>query len=125
MLHPMRQIVGRWTPDEDKRLTVAAILFGPKIWKKIAQFLPGRTQVQRRERYTEIVSDSDQFFIRQNLTFRLDSRWVISLDLLVNRGEWTGEEDLMLEAALEEHGFSCSKVAAALPARTDSPVLEV
>ncbi|KAJ0106596.1 hypothetical protein Patl1_19692 [Pistacia atlantica] len=95
-LHPMRQRVGRWTPDEDKRLTVAAILFGPKNWKKIAQFVPGRTQVQCRE------------------------RWVNSLDPSVNRGEWTEEEDLMLEAALEEHGYSWSKVAAALPGRTDN-----
>ncbi|KAJ0105302.1 hypothetical protein Patl1_19704 [Pistacia atlantica] len=92
----MRQRVGRWTPDEDKRLTAAAILFGPKNWKKMAQFVPGRTQVQCR------------------------GRWVNSLDPSVNRGEWTEEEDLMLEAALEEHGFSWSKVAAALPRRTDN-----
>ncbi|XP_044465592.1 uncharacterized protein LOC123195812 isoform X3 [Mangifera indica] len=95
-LHPMRQRVGKWTPDEDKRLTVAAILFGPKNWKKIAQFVPGRTQVQCRE------------------------RWVNSLDPSVNRGEWTEEEDLMLEDAIKKHGFSWSKVAAALPARTDN-----
>ncbi|XP_031269010.1 transcription factor MYB3R-3-like [Pistacia vera] len=95
-LHLMRQRVGRWTPDEDKRLTVAAILFGPKNWKKIAQFGPGRTQVQCR------------------------GRWVNSWDPSVNRGEWTEEEDLMLEAALEEHGFSWSKVAAALPGRIDN-----
>ncbi|XP_031265746.1 myb-like protein L [Pistacia vera] len=95
-LHPTRQRIGRWTPDEDKRLTVATILFGPKNWKKIAQFVPGRTQVQCRE------------------------RWVNSLDPSVNRGEWTEEDDLMLEAALEEHGYSWSKVAAALPGRTDN-----
>ncbi|KAK4843550.1 hypothetical protein QYF36_009704 [Acer negundo] len=95
-LHPMRQRVGRWTPDEDKRLTVAATLFGPKNWKKIAQFVPGRTQVQCRE------------------------RWVNSLDPSLNRGEWTEEENLRLEAAIEEHGYCWSKVAASLPSRTDN-----
>ncbi|KAJ4713492.1 Myb-like protein [Melia azedarach] len=95
-LHPMRQKVGRWTPDEDKRLTVATMLFGPRNWKKIAQFVPGRTQVQCRE------------------------RWVNSLDPSVNRSKWTAQEDLRLEAAIEEHGYCWSKVAAALPSRTDN-----
>ncbi|KAL5815509.1 hypothetical protein ACOSQ4_026150 [Xanthoceras sorbifolium] len=95
-LNPMRLRVGRWTPDEDKRLTVATMLFGPKNWKKIAQFVPGRTQVQCRE------------------------RWVNSLDPSVNRGEWTEEEDLRLEAAIEEHGYCWSKVAAFLSSRTDN-----
>lgn len=43
--------MGRWSKDEDKRLTVAAMLFGPKNWKKVSQFVPGRTHVQCRERY--------------------------------------------------------------------------
>jgi len=36
--------------EEDKRLKVAVMLFGAKNWNKIAQFAPGRTQVQCRER---------------------------------------------------------------------------
>ncbi|KAE8726583.1 hypothetical protein F3Y22_tig00006613pilonHSYRG00070 [Hibiscus syriacus] len=31
-LHPTRQRVGRWTRDEDKRLIVAVMLFGPENW---------------------------------------------------------------------------------------------
>lgn len=50
-LCPARKKVGKWTPDEDKHLKVAVMLFGPKTWNKIAQFVPGRTQVQCRERY--------------------------------------------------------------------------
>jgi hypothetical protein len=49
-LHPTRERVGKWVADEDKRLKVAVMLFGPKNWNKIAQFVPGRTQVQCRER---------------------------------------------------------------------------
>jgi myb proto-oncogene protein len=56
-LHPAIRRVGRWTLDEDKRLKVAVKLFGPKKWDKIAQFVPGRTQVQCRERCS-IISKS-------------------------------------------------------------------
>ncbi|RWW10870.1 hypothetical protein GW17_00025564, partial [Ensete ventricosum] len=49
-LNPERKKVGRWSVDEDKRLKVAVMLFGAKNWNKIAQFAPGRTQVQCRER---------------------------------------------------------------------------
>ncbi|XP_071903435.1 uncharacterized protein [Coffea arabica] len=95
-LHPARQRVGKWTPEEDKRLKVAVMLFGPKTWKKIARFVPGRTQVQCRE------------------------RWVNCLDPSLNRNDWTQEEDSKLKAAIEEHGYCWSKVAACVPPRTDS-----
>ncbi|KAJ6759878.1 SNRNA-ACTIVATING PROTEIN COMPLEX SUBUNIT 4 [Salix purpurea] len=86
-LHPAIRRVGRWTLDEDKRLKVAVKLFGPKKWDKIAQFVPGRTQVQCRE------------------------RWVNCLDPSMNRDEWTEEEDLRLKAAIEECGYCWSKAA--------------
>lgn len=95
-LHPSRQRVGRWTSDEDKRLNVAVMLFGPKTWKKIAQFVPGRTQVQCRE------------------------RWVNSLDPSLKRDQWTKEEDSKLKAAIEKYGYSWSKVASCLSPRTDN-----
>nr|QWQ79395.1 MYB36 [Zanthoxylum armatum] len=95
-LHPSRQRQGRWNPDEDKLLTIAAMLFMPRNWKKIAQFVPGRTQVQCRE------------------------RWVNSLDPSVKQSKWTEQEDLRLEATIKEHGYCWSKVAAALPSRTDN-----
>ncbi|CAI9113501.1 OLC1v1014113C1 [Oldenlandia corymbosa var. corymbosa] len=95
-LHPARQRVGRWTKDEDKRLKVAVMLFGPRNWKKIGEFVPGRTQVQCRE------------------------RWVNSLDPSLNLNTWTEVEDLKLQEAIEQHGFCWSKVAACVPPRTDN-----
>ncbi|GJU81445.1 RNA polymerase II assembly factor like protein [Tanacetum coccineum] len=41
---------GRWEPDEDNRLIIAAKLFGNTCWKKLATCVPGRTQIQVRER---------------------------------------------------------------------------
>nr|GMD40745.1 Myb-like protein L [Ipomoea batatas] len=72
------------------------MLFGPKTWRKIAQYVPGRTHVQCRE------------------------RWVNSLDPSLNLNQWTEEEDLKLEAAIQEHGYSWSKVAACVAPRIDS-----
>lgn len=95
-LHPTRERMGKWVADEDKRLKVAVMLFGPKNWNKIAQFVPGRTQAQCRE------------------------RWVNSLDPSLNLDEWTEEEDSRLKAAIEEHGHCWAKVAACVPPRTDN-----
>ncbi|KAK4750999.1 hypothetical protein SAY87_004481 [Trapa incisa] len=96
VLHPERQKVGRWSRDEDKCLTVAAMVFGTKNWKKVSQFLPGRTHVQCRE------------------------RWVNSLDPNLKMDEWTAEEDAKLEAAISKHGHCWSKIAACLRPRTDN-----
>ncbi|KAL0429527.1 UNVERIFIED_CONTAM: Myb-like protein L [Sesamum radiatum] len=95
-LHPARQRVGKWTPEEDKRLKVAVTLFGPRTWKKVARCVPGRTQVQCRE------------------------RWVNCLDPSLNMSKWTEEEDSKLEAAIAKHGYCWSKVAACIPHRTDN-----
>ncbi|KAL2478914.1 uncharacterized protein Fot_47928 [Forsythia ovata] len=95
-LHPTRKRVGRWTADEDKRLKVAVTIFGPKTWKKVAKFVPGRTQAQCRE------------------------RWVNCLDPSLNLAAWTEEEDSKLEAAILKHGYYWSKVAACVPPRTDN-----
>ncbi|KAK4414211.1 Myb-like protein L [Sesamum alatum] len=95
-LHPARQRVGKWTAEEDKRLKVAVTLFGPRMWKKVARCVPGRTQVQCRE------------------------RWVNCLDPSLNMSKWTEEEDSKLETAIAQHGYCWSKVAACIPHRTDN-----
>ncbi|VFQ95987.1 unnamed protein product [Cuscuta campestris] len=95
-LNPARERAGKWTADEDKRLKVAVMLFGQKSWKKLAENVPGRTHVQCRE------------------------RWVNCLDPALNLNKWTEEEDLKLAAAIEEHGYSWSKVATCVAPRTDS-----
>ncbi|KAM5570451.1 myb-like protein L [Rosa sericea] len=95
-LHPTRTRAGKWTPEEDKRLIVAQMLFGSKNWNKTAQFVPGRTQAQCRDRY------------------------VNSLEPSLRCGEWTEEEDSRLIAAIEEYGHCWSKVAACVPHRTDN-----
>nr|GEV48089.1 myb domain protein 4r1 [Tanacetum cinerariifolium] len=95
-LNPLRARVGRWDSDEDKRLKIAVRLFGAKNWNKITKFVPGRTQVQCRE------------------------RWVNCLDPSLKVDKWTEEEDMKLKAAIEEHNHCWARVAACIPPRTDS-----
>jgi hypothetical protein len=121
-LHPTRERVGKWIADEDKRLKVAVMLFGPKNWNKLAQFVPGRTQVQCRERYCGIVLTRSRCYlldITVNSSYS-GNRWVNSLDPSLNWGEWTEEEDSKLNAAIAEHGHCWAKVAASVPPRTDN-----
>ncbi|CAJ2653646.1 unnamed protein product [Trifolium pratense] len=90
---PVRK--GSFTLEEDKRLTVAVMLFGRK-WNQIAKYVPGRIQSQCRDRYLN------------------------SLDPSLKWGGWTEEEDLRLEAAITKYGYCWSKVAEDVPPRTDS-----
>ncbi|XP_074280679.1 uncharacterized protein LOC141605703 isoform X2 [Silene latifolia] len=98
-LIPARKRVGKWNDDEDKRLKVAATLFR-RSWHRIAQFVPGRTQGQCRERWVNCLNPS-----------------------LRNRCEWTEEEDTKLREAVAQHGYSWSKVATCVPMRTDNHCL--
>ncbi|WJX83485.1 hypothetical protein P8452_66145 [Trifolium repens] len=94
---PVRK--GSFTPEEDERLTVAFMLFGPK-WNQIAKYVPGRIQSQCRDKYLN------------------------SLDPSLKWGGWTEEEDLRLKAAITKYGYCWSKVAKDVPLRTDSQCLK-
>ncbi|CAL9226100.1 unnamed protein product [Arabidopsis halleri] len=95
-LHPSRTRKRNWSSEEDKRLKVAVTLFGTKNWRKIDQFVPGRTGTQCLE------------------------RWGNSLDPKLKFGKWTKEEDAKLREAMKEHGYCWSKVASDMSCRTDS-----
>eukprot|EP01018_Ginkgo_biloba_P008247 Gb_30719 [translate_table: standard] len=95
-IHPDRKKVGRWKVEEDKRLKLAVMVYGPRTWKKIAAFVPGRTEVQCRERWCNVLDPS------------------LKLD------EWTEEEDTKLKEAISLYGYCWSKVAIFVPPRTDN-----
>ena len=88
---------GTWTPEEDEKLREAVALHGQHNWVKVAQHTPGRTDVQCRE------------------------RWVNILDPELNTGPWTPEEDQQLMAKVAEIGpGKWALVAAVLDRRTDN-----
>lgn len=51
----MRKRKGKWIPNEDKRLKVAAMIFGGKNWRSVASYVPGRDHVQCRERFVVLL----------------------------------------------------------------------
>ncbi|OZJ03119.1 hypothetical protein BZG36_03880 [Bifiguratus adelaidae] len=76
---------GRWREDEDKALRKAVSVYGSGNWVKIAQHVLGRTDVQCRERWMNVLSPE------------------------INNGPWTPEEDEILlkrVADFGEHSWS-------------------
>lgn len=93
---------GRWTAEEDKMLTFAVGAYGVGNWVKIQQHVPGRTDVQCRERWVNILSPN------------------------VKSGPWTAEEDRKLREATERHGLGkWAQIAQELFPRTDNQVSHV
>ena len=48
----------KFSPDEDKLLKEQVLKLGEKGWKKIAEYLPGRSARQCRERYKNYLCPS-------------------------------------------------------------------
>jgi hypothetical protein len=94
---------GKWTAEEDAKLTNAVTELGNNDWMQVATLVPGRTNIQCR------------------------SRWVTFLVLTIdqtttsNKGKWTEEESENLIEAVKKHG-SNSWIAAAelVPGRNSS-----
>jgi len=78
-------------------LTLAVKSYGTKNWIKIQAHVPGRTDVQFRE------------------------RWVNILNPVLNNGPWADEEDNKLRQAIATHGLGkWALVASILHPRTDN-----
>ncbi|VDI38386.1 snRNA-activating protein complex subunit 4 [Mytilus galloprovincialis] len=96
---------GKWSDEEDTKLLCAVYLYGEKEWEKVAEYVPGRTIPQCRERYKS------------------------SLDPKLRPPDfWTYEEDKQLlnigEQLRKPDGkIPWSKLAERLPGRTDNMVL--
>ena len=87
----------KWTFIEDLTLGVAlSKIYLKKNWSKIANHLPGRTDIQCRE------------------------RWCNILDPTLEEVEWTEEEDMKLLNLNREFGNKWSKIAKEFGNRTDN-----
>ncbi|KAL3684867.1 hypothetical protein R1sor_002889 [Riccia sorocarpa] len=96
VLHPARNRKGRWSVEEDKRLKWAVSVYGAKKWKQIAEHVPGRTDIQCRE------------------------RWCNVLDPEIKVDVWTEEEDNTLRESVARHGpHRWAAISADLKCRTD------
>ena len=86
----------KWSFEEDLILGIALKIYGNKKWSKIANHLTGRTDIQCRERYCNI------------------------LDPSLEEVEWKESEDVKLITLYEKYGGKWSKIAREFGNRTDN-----
>jgi hypothetical protein len=86
---------GKWTPEEDAKLTEGVEKHGKACWVTVAAMVTGRTNDQCRQ------------------------RWVYKVDPTNEKGKWKPEEDAKLTAAVEKHGNEWTAVADMVTGRTN------
>jgi hypothetical protein len=91
---------GKWTEDEDIKLSHAVQTHGGKNWNSIAAMVPGRAQKQCSSRWHEVLNPS--------------------IALTAGRkGKWTEDEDLKLKDAVQLYsGKDWAAITALVPGRT-------
>lgn len=92
---------GKWKEEEDALLKNAIAIHGPRSWAQISKLVPGRTDVQCRE------------------------RWINILDPALRREEWTEAEDQALLEAVNllvrnNQPIPWSTIAKRVATRTDN-----
>ncbi|KFH72577.1 hypothetical protein MVEG_02866 [Podila verticillata NRRL 6337] len=87
----------RWLPEEDSALRMAVEVFGKGKWAKVQHYVPGRTDIQCRERYANVLAPNIRF------------------------GSWSKEESEKLMHLVDLHGVGkWALIASHMNGRTDN-----
>jgi hypothetical protein len=141
---------GKWTEEEDNRLSAMVVQFKGKNWKKVAEGLDGRTDVQCLHRWQKVLNpevvkgpwskeEDDTVmqlvhkhgpkkwslvasFLPGRIGKQCRERWHNHLNPDIIKDSWTVEEDSTVINTHRVYGTKWAKIAALLPGRTENAI---